>query len=78
MELVDDIAHIVRREELPLLDVDDAARLRGRVQQVGLTAQEGWNLHNICYLGNRYNLLLGMNISNDRHMKLILNSLQHF
>ena len=39
-DLRDRVPHIVGREELALLDVDDAPGLRGGDEQIGLTARE--------------------------------------
>ena len=42
-----DRLHIPRREELPLLDVDGASGLRGRIDQIGLTREQRGNLDHI-------------------------------
>ena len=46
-DLGDDIGHVPRREELPLLDVDDLAGRGRRQQQIGLPAQERRDLQHV-------------------------------
>ena len=44
------VAHVFAREELRLLDVDRAPRLRCGDQKVGLAAEEGRNLNHVDHL----------------------------
>ena len=44
LELRDDVPHLVRRQELSLLDIHRTAGRRTRHEQVGLPAQEGRDL----------------------------------
>ena len=43
--LGDGVLHVGRRDELALLDVDGAAAFGGGDEEIGLAAEEGWNLH---------------------------------
>jgi hypothetical protein len=40
LQLADDKLHLLRREKLALLHVDDAARRGGREQEIGLAAEK--------------------------------------
>ena len=51
--LRDRVLHVVGREKLSLLDVDDAAGLRGGDEQIGLAAEERGNLQDVGDLGGR-------------------------
>ena len=55
-ELGDDEGHLLRREKLALLHVDNLARGGGGEQQVGLVAQERRDLHHVAHRGNRGHL----------------------
>jgi hypothetical protein len=47
--------HVLRREELPLLDVDRLAAARNRMDEIGLAAQERRRLQHVddrCHFGN--------------------------
>ena len=78
MQLVDDVAHVARSEELPLLDVDDAAGLCRRVDEIGLAAQERGDLQHVDDLRRRRDLRLLMDVGHDGHIELFLDRLQHF
>ena len=58
--------NVVRRHELSLLDVDDAARAARRQQQIGLPAEESGNLQDVGHRGHRFGLRRLMNIGEDR------------
>ena len=57
---------IGRRDELALLDVDDASGLAGLDQDIGLTAQECGNLQNVYRLGRERSLARLVNVREDR------------
>src|SRR5262249_5014024 len=65
-ELLDDVPHVPRREELPLLDVDGTAASGARRHQVRLAAEERGDLDQVQYLGRRRHLLGGVDIREDR------------
>ena len=48
--------HIIGREELTLLDVDDAAGLRGGDEQVGLAREKRRNLEHVRDFSRRLRL----------------------
>ena len=52
-DLGDRVLHVVGREELALLDVDDAAGLRGGRDEVGLPREERRNLQHVGDVGGR-------------------------
>ena len=58
--------NIVRRHELSLLDVDDAAGATRGQQQIGLPAQEGGYLQNVGDRSRRFGLRRFMDIGEDR------------
>src|SRR5258708_38514975 len=53
LRLLDDIARIFRRQELALLDIDSAARTRGRQNQISLPAEKSRDLKDVRDLGHR-------------------------
>ena len=77
MDLVHDVAHIVRREELPLLHVDDRPRLCRRVQQIGLAREKGGDLEDVHNLRRRLRLTRLMNIGHNGNSELLLDLPQH-
>ena len=78
MKLVYYIPHISRGHKLAFLYINHSTTLSCCIKKVGLTAEKSWNLDNICYLGNRLNLLLSMYICDNWYLQFILNGLQHF
>ena len=78
MELVYHIPHISRCHKLAFFYIYHSTTLSCCIKKVGLTAEKSWNLDNICYLGNRLNLLLSMYICDNWYLQFILNGLQHF
>ena len=56
------VAHILAREELPLLDIYHLARLGRCNDKVGLTAEECRNLHHIYHLAYSFGLPRLVNI----------------
>jgi hypothetical protein len=64
--LVDDVLHVVRREELALLDVHRLARLGHGADEVGLAAQEGRRLQHVDH-GPRRHFGLGVHVGQHRH-----------
>ncbi len=63
----DDVLHVPGRQELPLLDVDRAAGLRCRDQEIGLAREEGRDLQHIDRLRGDGALLLGVDVGQHRH-----------
>src|SRR6266446_5666309 len=47
LRLLNDVTRICRRQELPLLDIDCATRLRRRENQISLPAKERGNLKHV-------------------------------
>ena len=68
--LRDRVPHVVGREELALLDVDDAAGPRRGDEQVGLPAEERRNLQDVGDLGGRRRLRRLVDVGEDRHAEL--------
>ena len=66
-DLVDDVLHVARRDELPLLDVDRLAGCGGGEQQVGLAAEKGRNLDDVEHLGGRIHFADLMDVGEHRH-----------
>ena len=58
-------ADIVRRHELALLDVDDAAGAAGGQQQVRLAAEERGDLQDVRHLGRRFGLRRLVDVGED-------------
>ena len=69
-ELVDDVPHVPRREELALLDVDHPAGLGGGDEQVGLPAEEGRDLEDVDHRRHDRALLPLVHVGEDRHAEL--------
>ena len=67
LELVGDVLHLARAQELRLLDVDDVAGAGHGLHQIGLARQEGGQLDDIHHLGNRLGLMHFVQIRDDRH-----------
>ena len=74
---LDGILHVVAREELRLLHVHDAARLRSGHEQVGLPAQESGDLQNVGHLARCGGLAAFVNVRQDRKSKLRLDVGEH-
>ena len=69
--------HVPRREELPLLQVDRAAGLRRRRDQVGLARKQRRNLQHVDHLGRRRRLRRLMDVGQHRQPGLALDPLEH-
>ena len=65
-DLLRGVADVVRRHELALLDVDDAAGAAGRDQQIGLAAKKRRDLQDVRDLGCRLRLRGLVDIGEDR------------
>jgi hypothetical protein len=65
----DDLAHLGRREELALLDVDDFARLDGGGDEIGLAAEKSGDLEDVNDGSNGGHLGFGVDIGDDRQIK---------
>jgi hypothetical protein len=68
--LVDDVLHVVRRQELALLDVHRLAALRHGADEVGLPAQEGRRLQHVHHGGHVGDLGLVVHVGQDGHGQL--------
>ncbi len=75
--LRDRVTHIVRREELAFLDVDDTAGVRRRDEQIGLPAQEGRYLHDVGDRRGSARLGRLVNVGEDRDVEPRLDAGQH-
>jgi len=53
-DFVDGVAHVPGRDELAFFDVDGAAGASGGDEEVGLAAEEGWDLKNVGALGGDF------------------------
>src|SRR3972149_6608001 len=71
------IVHFMRGHELPLLDIDDAPRLSGGHDEVGLPAQKCRYLEYVGHLGGFNGFAFGVDIGGDRHAELVLDLLQY-
>ncbi len=60
-----DVGHFLRRHELAFFHIHAASGRGGREQQVGLSAEEGGNLHAVEHLSTRRGLFGQMNVGND-------------
>ena len=69
-DFLGDIFHVVRGEELALLDIHGPPAVAGRQEQIGLTTEKGRNLENINHLGRSRDLLGCMHIGQERHAQL--------
>ena len=78
VELVDDVAHVVGREELALLDIDDAARLSSRMQEIRLAAEERRNLEDVRDFARRLRLIALMDVRHDGDAELLLDFREPF
>ena len=65
--LVNDILHVVRRQELPFLKVDRLTGLSAGMNEVGMTAKEGRRLEHVDNLSDRLDLFDSMNVSQYRN-----------
>src|ERR1043165_407166 len=76
--LLDDVARVPGREELPLLDVDGAARLAGGDNQVRLTAEEGRDLQNVRDARGLFDLRNVVNVGGHGQARLLFDCAQRF
>ena len=74
--LVDDVLHVPRRQELPLLDVHRLAGLRHGADEVGLPAQEGRRLQHIDHAGHLGHLGLVVHVGEDGQARLLAHLVQ--
>ena len=65
-DLGDRVAHVVGREELALLDVDDPVGARRRFEQVRLPREERRNLQDVGDLGDRRRVRGLVDVGQDR------------
>ena len=70
-------AHVPRREELPLLEVDRRAGPRRRRYQVGLAREQRRNLQHVGDLGHRRRLRGLMDVGQHRESGFALDPLEH-
>ena len=70
--LVDDVDHVVRREELALLDVHRLAALRHGTDEIGLPAQEGRCLQQVDRACRGFDLVLAVHVGHQRHAERAL------
>ena len=66
-QLLRDVPHVPRREELPLFHIHHAPRLRRRLDQIRLPAEERRDLQNIDPLRRHRAILRRMHIRGHRH-----------
>ena len=64
--------HLVRRQKLPLLDVDRLAGFRRRLDQIGLATQERRGLQNIDHLSRGFDILHSKSNHVNSHHNLAL------
>ena len=67
LELGCNILHIPRRKELTFLHIHNPTGLRCRDNEIGLTAQERWNLKDVNELSSNSSLFGIVNIRRDWH-----------
>ena len=67
-DLIDDVLHLPRGEELPLLHVHRLSGLPGGEQQVGLAAEEGGDLQHVDHVTDLCALRFIMHIRQHRHV----------
>ena len=68
-DLGDDVLHVPGRQELPLLDVHDAACLGGGDEQISLAAEKGRDLQHVDSLGGARTLRHLVHVSEDRQLQ---------
>ncbi|MNE62279.1 hypothetical protein D3C80_1575490 [compost metagenome] len=76
LELVHDVLHLRRAQELRLLDVDRFASFGQRGYQIGLACQEGWQLKHISNFGDRRALIDFVNVGDHRNAEFCLDLLE--
>ena len=76
--LLDGKAHSFARKELSFLDVHRLARLGGSHQEVGLAAEESWNLHDIDVFCGHRSFFGSMDIGHHGEFEFFSHFLQHF
>src|SRR5438445_668986 len=75
-DLVDDVLHVSRGDELALLDVDGLAGGRRRQEQIGLAAQERGDLEHVQHVGGGIDLRDLMDVREHRHAQRVAHLLQ--
>ncbi len=75
--LGDHLPHVLRREELALLDVDRLAGARNRLDEIGLPAQERGRLQHVDDRGRRRDLVFGVHVGQHRHGDVLLHVGEH-
>ena len=73
-DLLDRVPHVSRREELALLDVDDASRAGCRDDQIGLPREERGNLQDVGDFGRARGLPGFVDVGQDRHASRFANA----
>ena len=71
------IHHVAAREELCLLDVDDAARACGGYEQVGLAAEKGRNLEHVAHFAGGLGLPGLVNVGGDAQVMALAHVGEH-
>ena len=71
-QLAGDIGHLVRGEELALLDVDHAPAGGGGEEEVGLAAEEGGDLEHVAHRGDRRHLRALVDVGEHREAVVAL------
>jgi hypothetical protein len=66
----DRVADVERREELPLLEVDDAAGFRRGDDQIGLSGEKRRNLQDVGHFRRAFRLPGLMDVGEHRHAQL--------
>ena len=70
-DLGDRVPHVAGREELALLDVDDAAGARRGDEQIGLPREERRNLQHVGDFGRRRRVRRLVDVGQDRARRLV-------
>ena len=77
-ELVDDVLHVAGGHELPLLDVDRPARLRGGHEQIGLPGEKRRDLQHVADLAGRRGLVRFVDVGRHGQAGLLLHLVQNW
>ena len=77
LDLLDRLRHVLGRQELAVLDVDDGARFGRRDDELRLHAQVRGNLDDVANLTGRRRLIRIVDVREDRQIELLLDLLEH-